>query len=659
MRRYLRRVENCGYRPFWRWLSQYGIDPTGHGWSGWLHTERAMPTNAFTDDELRRLVVNSIWATAEAASNPLHSLMRLIRREGDPNDQRTARRGFQGIAYTPLSTAHHGRVGTYQRIREVAARHPDRLRVELNALATRVILDEGRRAIGVDYLKGARLYRADPNPAASSGTPRQLRVRREVIVSGGAFNTPQLLMLSGIGPSAELGAHGIPVQIHLPGVGRNLQDRYEIAVVNHLKKPWSSLEGARFDTADQVYREWQDRRCGMYISNGSAIAVTRRSAPHKRVPDLFCMALLARFYGYFPGYSRQITEHSDYLSWAILKAHTNNRAGTVTLRSRDPRDPPLVNFHYFEQGDDDAAEDLQAVVAGIRFVRHMVSALNRSDIIAIEEKPGPDCVSDEALAAYVRNNTWGHHASCSCAIGPRAANGVLGSDFTVHGTHGLRVVDASIFPRIPGYFIASAIYIAAEKAADAILSSAMAGNAADVHGELTSPRRPASKHQTGSVPPRASDVSVSDFYGRRPMAYDIGHLLKMTTPELDALFTNAPVGDIPDGEGKGTAIIGAGTMLTPAIASFINHFAWQGKVFDAKAGLLRNLITPFGLRAVLAKVYKGTSWFDGKECIVLDYSETSIVAGWIRDEIRMIEPKFYLGEVFGEKTRIFHFTLQF
>jgi hypothetical protein len=76
------------------------------------------------------------------------------------------------------------------------------------------------------------------------------------------------------------------------------------------------------------------------------------------------------------------------------------------------------------------------------------------------------------------------------------------------------------------------------------------------------------------------------------MAYDIEQLLKMTTPELDALFTSAPVGDIPDGEGKGTAIIGAGTVFTHAIASFINHFAWQGKVFDAKAGLLRNLITP-------------------------------------------------------------------
>ena len=143
------------------------------------------------------------------------------------------------------------------------------------------------------------------------------------------------------------------------------------------------------------------------------------------------------------------------------------------------------------------------------------------------------------------------------------------------------------------------------------------------------------------------------------MPNDIEQLLKMTSAQLDELFTNAPGGDIPNGEGKGTAIIGAGTAITPLIASFINHFAWQGKVFDAKAGLLRNLIGPFGIAAIVAKVYKGPSWFDNKECIVLDYSQTSVVAGWIRDEIRALEPNFYLGEVFGEGKRIFHFTLQF
>jgi hypothetical protein len=143
------------------------------------------------------------------------------------------------------------------------------------------------------------------------------------------------------------------------------------------------------------------------------------------------------------------------------------------------------------------------------------------------------------------------------------------------------------------------------------------------------------------------------------MAYDVQQLLRMTQAQLDELFTNSPVGDIPDGEGKGTAIIAAGTTFSPEIASFINHFAWQGKIFDAKAGLLKNKILPFGIAAIVAQVYKGESWFDRKECIVLDYSQTSLVAGWIRDEIRMIEPKFYLGEVFGGKTRMFHFTLQF
>ena len=134
----------------------------------------------------------------------------------------------------------------------------------------------------------------------------------------------------------------------------------------------------------------------------------------------------------------------------------------------------------------------------------------------------------------------------------------------------------------------------------------------------------------------------------------------MTSSQLDGLFTDSPAGDIPDGEGKGTALIAEGTPLSPEIASFISHFAWQGKVFDAKTGLLRNLISPFGIAAIVARVYRGQSWFDGKECIVLDYSETSIVAGWIRDEIRLIEPGFYLGQVFGgKKSRLIHFALQF
>jgi hypothetical protein len=133
----------------------------------------------------------------------------------------------------------------------------------------------------------------------------------------------------------------------------------------------------------------------------------------------------------------------------------------------------------------------------------------------------------------------------------------------------------------------------------------------------------------------------------------------MTQSQLDELFIVSPAGDIPDGESKGTAIIGAGSSLTPEIAGFINYFVWQGKIFDARAGLLKNKILPFGVAAIVARVYKGESWLDRKECIVLDYSQTSLVAGWIRDEIRMIEPGFYLGQAFGGRARLFHFVLQF
>jgi hypothetical protein len=143
------------------------------------------------------------------------------------------------------------------------------------------------------------------------------------------------------------------------------------------------------------------------------------------------------------------------------------------------------------------------------------------------------------------------------------------------------------------------------------------------------------------------------------MTYDVAQLLKMTQPELDDLFKTSPEGPIPNGQADGTAIIAPGTANSVQIATFINHFAWQGKVFDAKAGYLKNRILAFGLDAIVAKVYKAASWLDGKPCIVLDYSETSLVAHWIRDEIRLIGPQFYLGIVYSDRDRLINFSLKF
>ena len=118
-------------------------------------------------------------------------------------------------------------------------------------------------------------------------------------------------------------------------------------------------------------------------------------------------------------------------------------------------------------------------------------------------------------------------------------------------------------------------------------------------------------------------------------------------------------GDIPDGQADGTAIIAPGTTYSEEIAEQINHFAWQGKVFDSKKGVLKNRISALGVHAIVAKVYKGPSWLDGKECIVLDYSETSFLAHWVRDEIRQIGPGLYLGKVYWGKKRLIDFALKF
>jgi len=143
------------------------------------------------------------------------------------------------------------------------------------------------------------------------------------------------------------------------------------------------------------------------------------------------------------------------------------------------------------------------------------------------------------------------------------------------------------------------------------------------------------------------------------MAYDANQLVAMSQTELDDLFRASPAGPIPNGSAEGTAIIAPGTKYSMPIATVINHFGWQGKVFDAQKGVLKNRILAFGLEAIVAKVYKGKSWLDDKECIVLDYSETSLIAQWVRDEIRQIGPGFYLGKVYFGKKRLIDFCLQF
>jgi len=261
---------------------------------------------------------------------------------------------------------------------------------------------------------------------------------------------------------------GIEVLVDLPGVGKNLQDRYEIAVGNRMNFPrWEFYDRVKFSKEDQQFQQWNLCRTGIYATNGSVLSFFKRSPSADGPPDLFCMALLANFHGYFPNYSRLFPKDPNYFTWVVLKAHTGNCAGIVTLRSADPRDLPIINFRYFEQNAD---QDMAAVIDGIRFARALTAEMKQQQLM-VEEFPGDDVNTDEELKTFVRDNAWGHHASCTCAIGAQDEGGVLSSDFRVHGTTGLRVVDASVFPRIPGVFIVSAIYMIGEKAADVILAA--------------------------------------------------------------------------------------------------------------------------------------------------------------------------------------------
>ncbi|HUN46777.1 MAG TPA: GMC oxidoreductase [Stellaceae bacterium] len=472
MRGYFQRLERCTYH---RGLLDRIDDRSGHGYDGWLPTAKADPLIALRDLQ----IVEMILAAAKSAGVPglaaavLDDLL-------DPNDRRVvgeARR--DGLYLTPMTVLDGKRHSVRDYIRQTQQENPGKLQVLTGALVTRVLI-EGGRAVGVEYLPDPHAYRADPNAPKTmppwsdvARTVQAARASREVIVSGGAFNSPQLLMLSGIGPRRDLQRLGIPVVRDLPGVGQNLQDRYEVTVISQFDQELTLLKGCKLappaagDPPDPAFQEWQKDASGIYATNGVVIGFIRRSSPAKPAPDLFIFGLPGAFAGYYPGYSGDIIKR-DHFAWAILKGHTNNTAGQVTLRSADPRDTPDINFHYFEEGSDAKGEDLAAVVAGVEFARGINAHLLKSPT---EVSPGPTVASKEQIADFVRQVAWGHHASCSNKMGPASDPlAVVGSDFRVHGIDGLRVVDASIFPRIPGLFIVSAVYMIAEKATDAILS---------------------------------------------------------------------------------------------------------------------------------------------------------------------------------------------
>lgn len=470
MRQYFIKMENNNYLT---------LDTAGHGYNGWLSTQEAPPELLLEDEQLLSLVTGGAFALGNY-TNTITNLASLG--ASDPNADTRERDTTPGYYQVPMSANDSVRIGSRDFVVSVRdAKNADGskaypLDVRTNCFATKVTFDSSSppRATGVEFLDGEHLFRASPrSPTSKPGIPGSVKASREVIVAGGVYNSPLLLKHSGIGPAKELQKFGIPVIADLPGVGTNLQDHYEVVVQGTVPTNFTLLQGCTFNSShDPCLTRWENPILGFrgtYASNGFASTMFFKSTTTEYNDwDVFLFGGPVNFRGYFPDYSNNITAHHDTFSWAILKSHPRNNAGSVSLRSADPLDMPKIVFNYFDTGSGNYSADLDAIYEAIETAR---DAFARQPDPVIEVLPGADITSKEAIQEYVKNTAWGHHASCTCPIGtdddPMA---VLDSSFRVRGVRGLRVVDASVYPRIPGTFTAVSTYMVGEKAAAVILN---------------------------------------------------------------------------------------------------------------------------------------------------------------------------------------------
>jgi choline dehydrogenase len=471
MRKYFVKLENNAY-----------LLPgaPGHGNDGWLGTQYAPIDIVTSDPKLLSLVGGAAFALSNK-TNAIVNLGTLI--AGDANADGQDRDEQNALYQIPLSTADGKRTGSREFVLAVrdakytngTKRYP--LDVRMNCHVTKVTFDKSTppRATGVQFLDGQYLYKASPKSKGGKGVAGSALASREVIVAGGTYNSPQLLKLSGVGPAAELKKFKIPVIKDLPGVGTNLQDHYETNVQGKVSTDFSALDGCTFgadpnDACIQRYNTPVLGNRGIYASPGLGAAMYYKSSTTpKNDWDVFAFGGPVNFRGYFPGYSFNATSEHNWFTWAILKSHPRNNAGSVKLQSADPLDVPAITYNYFDTGSGDYQADITAMTEAIALARDSFAR----QVVPIDEVlPGKNVQSKEAIADYIKDNTWGHHASSTCPIGadndPMA---VLDSSFKVRGVAGLRVVDASVFPRIPGTFTAVSTYMVAEKAADVILAS--------------------------------------------------------------------------------------------------------------------------------------------------------------------------------------------
>jgi choline dehydrogenase len=326
------------------------------------------------------------------------------------------------------------------------------LEVRTGALVHRVVIDDGR-AVGVEYER--------------DGVREAVRCGREVILCGGAYNSPHLLMLSGIGPAEHLREMGIDVVADSPGVGGNLSEHATAMMEFEATKPVTFLKELRADRLALSALRWAVLGTGPLASQLNSCNVVIRTRPDLDRPDIQIMANPIRFNAqpWFPG----ITPRQAHVFWAgIVALHPRSR-GWVRLKTRDPRELAAVTLNLLSD-----PEDLATLRAGMRAARRIYRTPPQGDITGAELTPGAEVDSDEALDAFLRATTYvSMHPVGTCAMG-QGREAVVDPELRVKGVQGLRVVDASVMPTVPGANTNAAVIMIAERASDLIKGQVLA-----------------------------------------------------------------------------------------------------------------------------------------------------------------------------------------
>ena len=351
----------------------------------------------------------------------------------------------EGISRMEATIGGGKRASTARAYLHPAMNRPN-LTVVTGALTHRVVL-EGGRAVGVEY--------------SVRGEVRRARAEREVVLSGGSFNSPKLLMLSGIGPADHLREVGIEPVHDLPGVGRNLGEHPNIIAVFAARGKVGLTRFLRHDRAAAQTARWFARHDGPFSTNGATANVFLRTRPEAERPDvqMICMPVDNGADLWFPGVGRA-PRYS--FSVRVGALHPQSR-GWVKLRSADPAAPPRIFFNMYA-----VREDLDTMVRGLRACRDIYRQSPQREMVERELFPGEAAQSDEELAAAVRAQ-GGHRAhpvgTCRMGVDDKA---VVDAALRVHGVAGLRVVDASVMPELPGGNTNVPTIMIGEKAADLI-----------------------------------------------------------------------------------------------------------------------------------------------------------------------------------------------